>query len=219
MPRKQQVPKKEEPKQETKLQIISVVKKTAAPPPVESNPDEIIPPAEENKKATPQKAARKKSQKASPVVLAPPPPLDVTPPVEIPPVVMTPPKDREVVLPIEMVPSTQPDVTQPVETTLLKDQVVGEPDVESLPDEKPQYKKKEKFYIFKRPYKFTLKGDINLIEWECACGYEDEVSVLVGREILPVFCPQCGKPNRFSGTLLSQKGATVGDEPIPDVSP
>ncbi|MBA4456695.1 hypothetical protein FHK99_10630, partial [Cylindrospermopsis raciborskii CS-506_B] len=47
MPRKQQVPKKEEPKeepkQETKLQVISVVKKTAAPPPVESNPDEIIP--------------------------------------------------------------------------------------------------------------------------------------------------------------------------------
>ncbi|OBU76751.1 hypothetical protein CEP10_15695 [Cylindrospermopsis raciborskii S07] len=47
--------------------------------------------------------------------LAPPPPRDVTPPVEIPPVVMTPPKDREVALPIEMVPSTQPDVTQPVE--------------------------------------------------------------------------------------------------------
>ncbi|EFA70748.1 hypothetical protein [Cylindrospermopsis raciborskii] len=38
MPRKQQVPKKEEPKQETKLQIISVVRKTAAPPSVESNP-------------------------------------------------------------------------------------------------------------------------------------------------------------------------------------
>ncbi|EFA69407.1 hypothetical protein [Cylindrospermopsis raciborskii] len=61
---------------------------------------------------------------------------------------------------IEMVPSTQPDDTQPVETTLLKDQEVGEPDVESLPDEKTQYKKKKKFYIFKRPYKFTLKGDI-----------------------------------------------------------
>ncbi|MFM7558658.1 hypothetical protein [Cylindrospermopsis raciborskii] len=219
MPRKQQVPKKEEPKQETKLQIISVVRKTAAPPPVESNPDEIIPPAEENKKATPQKAARKKSQKPSPVVLDPPPPRDVTPPVEIPPVVLTPPKDRELALPIEMVPSTEPDVTQPVETTLLKDQEVGEPDVESLSDEKPEYKKKEKFYIFKRPYKLTLKGDINLIEWECACGYENEVSVLVGREILPVFCPQCGKPSRFQGTLLSQKGATVGDEPIPDVSP
>ena len=184
MPRKQQVPKKEEPKQETKPQIISVVKKT--PPPVESNPGEIISPAEEKKMATSPQTAKKQSQKASPVVLAPPPSRDVTPPVE---------------------------------TTLLKDQEVGEPDVESLPDEKTQYKKKEKFYIFKRPYKFTLKGDINLIEWECDCGYENEVSVLVGSENISVFCPQCGKLNRFRGTLLGQKGATVGDEAIPDVSP
>ncbi|BAZ89976.1 hypothetical protein [Cylindrospermopsis raciborskii] len=51
MPRKQQVPKKDEPKQETKPQIVSVVRKT--PPPVESSPDEIIPPAPENKMATP----------------------------------------------------------------------------------------------------------------------------------------------------------------------